>query len=50
MGTQREAKWTTTHDGNVHHATFTHGGVNNFSQCEINGLTMNYKHTRRIRI
>jgi hypothetical protein len=46
----RNAKWTTSHTGNVHHATFTHGSVNNFSQCQINSLTLNYKHTRRIRI
>jgi hypothetical protein len=46
----RNAKWTTTHNGSVHHATFTHGSVNDFSQCEINSLTMNYKHTRKIRI
>lgn len=46
----RNAKWTTTHTGNVHHATFTHGSASGFSQCEINSLTMNWRHTRKVRI
>lgn len=46
----RHAKWTTSHVRNVHHATFTHGSASGFSQCQINSLTMDWKHTRRIRI
>ena len=42
--------WSTNHVGRIHHATFTHGNVNGFSQCAIGTLTMHYKVTRKIRI
>jgi hypothetical protein len=46
----RHAAWSTTHAGRVHNATFTHGSLNGFSQCDIGGLTMKYRVTHKIRI
>ena len=46
----RHKVWTTGHTGRIHRATFTHGSVNGFSQCDIGGLSMRYKVTRKIRI
>ncbi len=46
----RHAGWATSHVGRVHHATFTHGSVNGFSQCAIGTLSMSWRVRRRIRI
>ncbi len=46
----RRTAWTTSHVGRIHHATFTHGSINGFSQCDIGTLTMRYKVTKKIRI
>jgi hypothetical protein len=46
----RHKVWTTGHTGRIHRATFTHGSVNGFSQCDIGGLSMRYRVTRKIRI
>jgi hypothetical protein len=46
----RHALWTTSHSERIHHAVFTHGSFNDFSQCTVNSLTMAWKVTRKIRI
>jgi len=46
----RHALWTTSHVGRIHHAVFTHGSVNGFSQCTVKSLSMAWKVTRKIRI
>jgi len=46
----RHKVWTTGHTGRIHRATFTHGSVNGFSQCDIGGLSMRYRVTHKIRI
>lgn len=46
----RHKVWSTSHTGRIHRATFTHGSLNNFSQCDIGGLAMRYRVTRKIRI
>jgi hypothetical protein len=46
----RHKLWSTSHTGRIHRATFTHGSVNGFSQCDIGGLGMRYRVTRKIRI
>jgi hypothetical protein len=46
----RHVNWTASHVGRIHRATFTHGSVNDFSQCNINSLRMTWKKTHKIRI
>jgi hypothetical protein len=46
----RHKLWSTSHSGRIHRATFAHGSVNGFSQCDIGGLSMRYQVTRKIRI
>jgi hypothetical protein len=46
----RHKVWTTSHTGRIHRATFTHGSLNDFSQCDIGKLSMRYRVTHKIRI
>ncbi len=46
----RHKVWTTSHTGRIHRATFTHGSLNNFSQCDIGRLSLRYGVTHKIRI
>lgn len=46
----RHTAWAISHTGRIRRATFTHGSLNGFSQCNIDGLSLSWKVTKRIRI